>query len=59
MDDKKKVAALLYQLGLVYDKLETLRNVYPRGSRPDNVDLVVKALKFKIVKIKQQISELD
>lgn len=59
MDDKKKVAALLYQLGLVYDKLETLRNIYPRGSRPDNVDLVVKALKFKIVKIKQQISELD
>lgn len=59
MDDKKKVAALLYQLGLVYDKLETLRNIYPRGSRPGTVDLVVKALKFKIVKIKQQISELD
>ena len=55
----EKIAALLYQLGMVYDKLETLRDVYPKGDRPANVDLVIKALKFKIVKIKRQISELD
>ena len=55
----EKIAALLYQLGLIHDKLETLREIYPKGDRPANVDLVIKALKFKIRKIRSQISELD
>jgi len=54
-----KAAKLLYELGLLYDKLDFLRETYDKQTRPEQIQLTIDLFKVKIEKLRRQISELD
>ena len=54
-----KAAKLLYELGLIYNRLDQLREVYDKDDRPEQIQLTIDLFKIKIKKLRRQISELD
>lgn len=59
MNIKPEAAKLLCQLGLMYDRLDILREMYDPQDRPEKVQLTIDLFKVKIEKIRRQILELD
>jgi hypothetical protein len=56
---KKEAAILLYQLGLMHDRLDILRERYKKDNRPESIQLAIELFKVKIDKLRKQLSELD
>lgn len=54
-----KAAKLLYELGLMYEKLDVLQETYDKDNRPEQIQLTIDLFKVKIEKLRRQISELD
>mgnify|MGYP001269310641 CR=1 FL=1 len=54
-----KAAKLLYELGLIYNRLDQLREAYDKDDRPEQIQLTIDLFKIKIKKLRRQISELD
>lgn len=59
MNIEPKAAKLLYELGLIYEKLDFLRDTYGKDNRPEQIQLTIDLFKVKIEKLRRQISELD
>ncbi len=59
MNIKPEAAKLLYQLGLMYDRVDKLKIMYDAQDRPEKIQLIIDLFKLKIRKIHRQISELD
>lgn len=55
----KRAATLLYELGLMHDRLETLQEHYSKEDRPEQIQLTIDLFKAKIKKLRKQLSELD
>lgn len=56
---RPKAAKLLYELGLLHEKLDFLRETYDKQERPEQIQLTIDLFKVKIEKLRRQISELD
>ena len=59
MNIKPEIAKLLYQLGLMHERLDLLREMYDKQYRPEKIQLTIDLFKVKIEKLRRQISELD
>ena len=59
MTIKPEAAKLLYQLGLMHDRIDLLKEMYDTQDRPEKIQLTIDLFKVKIEKLRRQISELD
>lgn len=59
MDWSNDVKELFTKVIVIYERLDKIKALYPTDSRPEEITLVIKALEFKLSKIKKQIADLD
>lgn len=55
-EDVKKAFGTIVVL---HEKLDKLKDKFPGPDRPEEVALIIKALEFRLKKVKEQIAHLD
>ena len=59
MEWSDDIKELFTNVIVLYERLDKLKGLHSPDERPEEVSMVIKALEFRLAKIKKQIADLD